>query len=63
MGGTPGEGSPLDPLLRFNKHKGVPPAAAGGQRLCLWTPPPLKMWTKLSFARDARWSWKHGQAY
>ena len=21
MGGTPGEGSPLDPLLRFNKHK------------------------------------------
>ena len=53
-GGTPGEGSPLDPLLRFNKHKGVPPAAAGGQRLCLWTPPPLKRWTKLSDAREAR---------
>ena len=52
-GGTPGEGSPLDPLLRFNKHKGVPPAAAGGQRLCLWTPPPLKRWTKLSDALRA----------
>ena len=26
-GGTPGEGSPLDPLLRFNKHK-------GGSALC-----------------------------
>ena len=23
-GGTPGEGSPLDPLLRFIKHKEVP---------------------------------------
>ena len=53
-GGTPGEGSPLNPLLRFNKHKGVPPAAAGGQGLCPWTLPPLKRWTKLSFARSAQ---------
>ena len=53
-GGTPGEGSPLTPLLRSNNHKRVPPAAAGGQRLCLWTPPPLKRWTKLSNARVAR---------
>ena len=52
-GGTPGEGSPLDPLLRLIEHKGVPPAAAGGQRLCLWTPPPLKRWTKLSNALRA----------
>ena len=27
QGGTPGEGSPLDPLLRFMKHK-------GGSALC-----------------------------
>ena len=46
-GGTPGEGSPLDPLLRFMKHKRVPRSAERGQRLCLWTPPPLKRWTKL----------------
>ena len=38
-GGTPGEGSPLDPLLRFNKHKGVPRSAERSQRRCLWTPP------------------------
>ena len=53
-GGTPGEGSPLDPLLRFNKHKGVPRSAERGQRLCLWTPPPLKRWTKLSNAYARR---------
>ena len=55
-GGTPGEGSPLDPLLRFNKHKGVPPAAAGGQGRCPCTPPPLKRWTKLSDKRARRGS-------
>ena len=53
-GGTPGEGSPLDPLLRSNKHKRVPRSAERGQGLCPWTPPPLKRWTKLSFAREAR---------
>ena len=53
-GGTPGEGSPLDPLLRFYEHKGVPPAAAGGQGRRPWTLPPLKRWTKLSNARVAR---------
>ena len=30
-GGTPGEGSPFDPLLRFIEHGGVPRAAARGQ--------------------------------
>ena len=30
-GGTPGEGSPFDPLLRFFEHGGVPRAAARGQ--------------------------------
>ena len=54
QGGTPGEGSPLDPLLRFYEQEGVPRSAERGQRLCLWTPPPLKKWTKLSFARGAR---------
>ena len=52
-GGTPGEGSPLDPLLRLNKHKRVPRSAERGQRLCLWTPPPLKRRAKLSFALRA----------
>ena len=56
-GGTPGEGSPLDPLLRSNKHKGVPPAAAGGQRLCLWTSPPLKRRAKLLFVWDHCFFW------
>ena len=51
--GTPGEGSPLDPLLRFNKHKRVPPAAERGQGLCPWTLPPLKRRAKLSCARCA----------
>ena len=32
-GGTPGEGSPLNPLLRFNKHKRVPRSAERGQGL------------------------------
>ena len=53
-GGTPGEGSPLDPLLRFMKHKGVPRSAERGQGRCPCTPPPLKRWTKLSNARFAR---------
>ncbi len=53
-GGTPGEGSPLDPLLRFNKHKRVPRSAERGQGLRPCTPPPLKRWTKLSNAREAR---------
>ena len=53
-GGTPGEGSPLNPLLRFNKHKRVPRYAERGQGLCPCTPPPLKRWTKLSFARSAQ---------
>ena len=30
-GGTPGEGSPFDPLLRFIEHGGIPRAAARGQ--------------------------------
>ena len=30
-GGTPGEGSPFDPLLRFISTRGVPRAAARGQ--------------------------------
>ena len=38
-GGTPGEGSPFDPLLRFVKHKRIPRAAARGQGLRPWTPP------------------------
>ena len=53
-GGTPGEGSPLDPLLRFNKHRGVPRSAERGPGLRPCTPPPLKRWTKLSNARGAR---------
>ena len=38
-GGTPGEGSPFNPLLRFVKHKRVPRAAARVQGLRPWTPP------------------------
>ena len=38
-GGTPGEGSPFNPLLRFVEHKRVPRAAARGQGLRPWTPP------------------------
>ena len=38
-GGTPGEGPPFDPLLRFVKHKRIPRAAARGQGLRPWTPP------------------------
>ena len=53
-GGTPGEGSPLDPLLRFNKHKRVPRSAERGQGLRPCTPPPLKRWTKLSNALRAQ---------
>ena len=53
-GGTPGEGSPLDPLLRSNKHKRVPRSAERGQGRRPCTPPPLKRWTKLSNARVAR---------
>ena len=52
-GGTPGEGSPLDPLLRLNKHKRVPRSAERGQGRCPWTLPPLKRWTKLSNALRA----------
>ena len=33
--------------------KRVPRSAERGQRLCLWTPPPLKRWTKLSDALRA----------
>ena len=51
-GGTPGEGSPLDPLLRLNKHKGVPRSAERGQGLCPCTPPPLKRRAKLLFVWD-----------
>ena len=43
----------MDPLLRFNKHKRVPRSAERGQRLCLWTPPPLKRRAKLSDALRA----------
>ena len=53
QGGTPGEGSPLDPLLRFIKQEGVPCSAERGQGLCPWTLPPLKRWTKLLFALRA----------
>ena len=52
--GNPRRGFPLDPLLRFCEHRGVPRSAERGQRLCLWTPPPLKRWTKLLNARVAR---------
>ncbi len=52
-GGTPGEGSPLDPLLRSNKHKRVPRSAERGQGLCPCTLPPLKRRAKLSFALRA----------
>ena len=38
-GGTPGEGSPFNHLLRFVEHKRVPRAAARGQGLRPWTPP------------------------
>ena len=38
-GGTPGEGSPFDPLLRFFSTRGIPRAAARGQGLRPWTPP------------------------
>ena len=38
-GGTPGEGPPFDPLLRFFEHGGIPRAAARGQGLRPWTPP------------------------
>ena len=53
-GGNPLIGFPPRTLvLIFNKHQEVPPAAAGGQGLCPCTPPPLKRWTKLSFALRA----------
>ena len=38
-GGTPGEGSPFDPLLRFIEHGGIPRAAARVHGLRPWTPP------------------------
>ena len=38
-GGTPGEGPPFDPLLRFFSIRGVPRAAARVQGLRPWTPP------------------------
>ena len=38
-GGTPGEGSPFNPFLRFFEHGGIPRAAARGQGLRPWTPP------------------------
>ena len=38
-GGTPGEGSPFNPLLRFFSTRGVPRAAARVQGLRPWTPP------------------------
>ena len=38
-GGTPGEGPPFDPLLRFVSTRGIPRAAARGQGLRPWTPP------------------------
>ncbi len=38
-GGTPGEGSPFNPLLRFISTRGVPRAAARVQGLRPWTPP------------------------
>ena len=43
----------MDPLLRFYKHKRIPRSAERGQRLCLWTPPPLKRRAKLLFALRA----------
>ena len=52
-GGTPGEGSTLDPLLRFYEHKRVPRSAERGQGRCPCTPPPLKRRAKLSFALRA----------
>ena len=38
-GGTPGEGPPFDPLLRFVSIRRVPRAAARVQGLRPWTPP------------------------
>ena len=38
-GGTPGEGPPFDPLLRFFSIRGVPRAAARVHGLRPWTPP------------------------
>ena len=38
-GGTPGEGSPFDPFLRFFGIRLVPRAAARGQGRRPWTPP------------------------
>ncbi len=38
-GGTPGEGSPFNPLLRFFSTRGIPRAAARGQGLRPWTRP------------------------
>ena len=38
-GGTPGEGSPFNPLLRFFSIRSVPRAAARGHGLRPWTPP------------------------
>ena len=52
-GGTPGEGSPLDPLLRFIKHKRIPRSAERGQGRCPCTRPPLKRRAKLSDALRA----------
>ena len=52
-GGTPGEGSPLDPLLRFMKHKRIPRSAERGQGRCPCTLPPLKRRAKLSGALRA----------
>ena len=58
-----GEGAPLGPLpimpylacARMRPHADAyGPYAFSPARLCLWTPPPLKRWTKLSNARVAR---------
>ena len=54
-GGTPGEGSPLDPLMRLCEQKrGGPRSVERGQGLRPCTLQPLKRWTKLSDTREAR---------
>ena len=38
-GEPPARVPPWTPSCAYESKKGVPPAAAGGQRRCLWTPP------------------------
>ena len=52
-GEPPARVPPWTPSCAFVSIRRVPRSAERGQRLCLWTPPPLKRRAKLSFALRA----------